>query len=147
RQGVEPDPLNGPAVALLAAEWLKDLPGQLLVATHLVLESEEASARTLATLEACFAAESLAGSEVAKGAARAFTDFQPYADGFSRILVENRGLAPRRAGRLVQRLLEIETYRLMALLAFPLAREIGPEMARLEQALEELTSRMILSRE
>lgn len=62
------------------------------------------------------------------------------------MLVEDRSLAPRRAGRLVQRLLEIETYRLMALLAFPLARQIGPEMARLEQALESLTSRMIESR-
>jgi uncharacterized membrane-anchored protein len=147
RLGVEPDPFSEPAIALLPKEWLRRLPGQLLVATHLALEAEGAPPRTLETLEQCFIAESLAGSEVAKGSASAFTDFQLHSDGFTRILVEDRGLAPRRAGRLVQRLLEIETYRLMALLAFPLAREIGPEMARLEQALESLTSRMIHSRE
>lgn len=147
RSGVEPDPFSEPAIALLPEEWLKRLPGQLLVATHLALEPEGGAPRTLETLERCFIAESLAGSEVAKGTACAFTDFQLHDDGFTRILVEDRGLAPRRAGRLVQRLLEIETYRLMALLAFPLAREIGPEMARLEQALESLTSRMIHSRE
>lgn len=144
--GAESEPFKEPAITLLPAEWLARLPGQLLAATHLVLEQQGAEPRTLQTLEECFIADSLAGSEVARGAARAFTDFRLHHDGFTRMLVEDRSLAPRRAGRLVQRLLEIETYRLMALLAFPLARQIGPEMARLEQALESLTSRMIESR-
>lgn len=147
RQGVAADPFQAPAIDLLPAAWLAELPGQLLVATHLVVEREGAPARTLATLEQCFFADSLAGSEVARGQARTFTDFQQHADGFTRFLVEDRGLAPRRAGRLVQRLLEVETYRLMALLAFPLARQIGPDMARLEQELEDLTSRIVHSRE
>ncbi|HEX5514628.1 MAG TPA: DUF3422 domain-containing protein [Gammaproteobacteria bacterium] len=144
--GAESEPFKEPAITLLPTEWLARLPGQLLAATHLVLEQQGAAPRTLQTLEQCFMADSLAGSEVARGAARAFTDFRLHADGFTRMLVEDRSLAPRRAGRLVQRLLEIETYRLMALLAFPLARQISPEMARLEQALESLTSRMIESR-
>lgn len=145
-RGVEREPFSEPAIQLLPAEWLAGLPGQLLVATHLVLEQRGRPPRELRELEPFFVAESLAGSEVARGAARAFTDFRLHEDGFSRFLVEDQGLAPRQAGRLVQRLLEVETYRLMALLAFPLARQIGPEMARLEQRLEALTSRLLESR-
>lgn len=147
RAGVESaQPFGEPAIGLLPAAWLAGLPGQLLAAVHLVLDAQDTAPRSPLELEQCLSADSLAGSEVAQGAARAFTDFRLHEDGFTRILVEDRGLAPRRAGRLVQRLLEIETYRLMALLAFPLARQIGPEMARLEQALEELTCRLIDSR-
>lgn len=144
--GVESVLFGQPAISLLPSDWLVNLPGELLVATHLVLVPQGGEPRGLNALEDCFVAESLAGSEVARGAARAFTDYRLHADGFSRILVEDQGLAPRQAGRLVQRLLEVETYRLMALLAFPLARQIGPEMARLEQALEGLTGQLIESR-
>jgi uncharacterized membrane-anchored protein len=41
----------------------------------------------------------------------------------------------------VQRLLEIETYRMMALLAFPLASEVGPALTRAEGALAAITER------
>jgi uncharacterized membrane-anchored protein len=67
--------------------------------------------------------------------ATAWTDFRIHADGFGRVLLHDRGLGPRRAGRVVQRLLEVETYRMMALLALPLAREAAPEIARVEREL------------
>jgi uncharacterized membrane-anchored protein len=41
-------------------------------------------------------------------------------------------VTPGQAGRLLQRLLEIETYRVMALLAFPLAREAGPRLTAMD---------------
>jgi uncharacterized membrane-anchored protein len=43
----------------------------------------------------------------------------------------------------VQRLLEIETYRMMALLAFPLAREVGASLTHAEARLARITERMI----
>ena len=49
-------------------------------------------------------------------------------------------LSPRRLGRLVQRLLEIETYRMAALLGLPAAREVGSVLARAERELAELAS-------
>ena len=67
--------------------------------------------------------------------AHAFTDFRIHTGGFSRILVQDHGMAPRQAGRVVQRLLEIDTYRMLALLALPLAREISPRLTRSEQEL------------
>jgi uncharacterized membrane-anchored protein len=54
-------------------------------------------------------------------------------DGFGRILVRDIGLDHFEAGRLVQRLLEIETYRMMALIALPLVQEHGPQISLIEE--------------
>jgi uncharacterized membrane-anchored protein len=78
---------------------------------------------------------------VAGGEALAWTDFHLGSDGHTRILVRDKGLSPSHAGRVIQRLLEIETYRMTALLGLPLAREAGPELASLEQRLEGIVAR------
>jgi uncharacterized membrane-anchored protein len=128
------DPFAETAIDGVARDWLERLPGELLVAVHLAFLAKEAPPAT-AALERAFVAESLVGSDVAGGMAAAWTDFRIHGDGFGRILLHDRGLGPRRAGRVVQRLLEIETYRMMALLALPLAREASPEVARAEREL------------
>jgi uncharacterized membrane-anchored protein len=69
-------------------------------------------------------------------------DFALHEDGFGRVLVRDRHLRPRQAGRLVQRLLEIETYRTLALLALPAARRYGGELTRVGESLTEITARM-----
>jgi len=52
----------------------------------------------------------------------------------------DRDLTPRQAGRTLQRLLEIETYRMMAMLALPLAREQARRAVAVEEALAALTA-------
>ena len=113
------------ALDLAPREWLAALPGQVLVATHVEL------VRALPDMTV-FAEEDLIGSEVAGGALQAFTDFRPGPDGFTRFdLVQHHG-GEVLAGRVLQQLLEIETYRLLALLAFPLASASAGSIARLE---------------
>ena len=82
----------------------------------------------------------MVGATVADGAAWVFTDFL-FEDGFSRFLVIDVSLTRRQAGRTVQRLVEIETYRLMALLAFPVAKEVGRLLGASEQRLADLMDR------
>ncbi|MFO0292872.1 MAG: DUF3422 family protein [Rhodospirillales bacterium] len=117
------------------ADWLHAIPGQRLVAAHLAVLGRAAPPPDAETLARWLQADFLAGSVVAGGAASVWTDFRVHADGFGRIVVHDRGLAPRQGGRMVQRLLEIETYRMMALLALPLAREIAPRIGRADQEL------------
>jgi uncharacterized membrane-anchored protein len=69
-----------------------------------------------------------------------YTDFAIHADGFSRMVLLAGNLSPRRLGRLVQRLLEIETYRMAALLGLPAAREATNILASAERELAELAS-------
>jgi uncharacterized membrane-anchored protein len=123
----------------LPPDWLDRLAGERLVAVHVALEARDAPPRATEALAADFVMETLCASLVGDGAAMAWTDFRIHQDGFGRILARDVGLSERRAGRLVQRLLEIETYRTFALLALPVARDIAPRITRIEQGLAEIT--------
>jgi hypothetical protein len=57
-------------------------------------------------------------------------------DGFTRFVVLDFGLPPDQAAREAQRLCEIEAYRMLAMLSFPLAQREATQLAQLEQALQ-----------
>jgi uncharacterized membrane-anchored protein len=80
----------------------------------------------------------LVGSTVADGFGEVFTDFALHADGFSRTVLLAGGMTPRRLGRLVQQLLEIDGYRMMALLGLPVAREAFAALGKAESELAAL---------
>jgi uncharacterized membrane-anchored protein len=67
------------------------------------------------------------------------SDFRQDADGLTRIAVLDHGLGPARAGALTQRLLEIETYRTLALMGLPEAQRLAPDLARIEGELARIT--------
>lgn len=113
-------------------------PGPHLVAADLHLLPEKAAP----DLETLFDAASLAASLVDGEAAIAATDFRAGADGFVRILVLDRALTPAKAGALVQRLLEVETYRVLALLGLPEAHRLAPSVRRTEEVLVRIAGTM-----
>ncbi|ANQ86039.1 hypothetical protein dqs_3011 [Azoarcus olearius] len=129
--------------ALLAvpAAWRKDIPGQLITATHIELRSARDVPPDTVMVQVSPRGKTVVGSRIADGAGWVFTDFHLH-EGFSRFLVLDEGLTPRQAGRTVQRLVEIETYRVMALLAFPVAKEVGRLLSRAEDELADLMDRM-----
>jgi uncharacterized membrane-anchored protein len=87
----------------------------------------------------------IVGANIAGGAGAAFTDFRLYPDGFSRWVIHDFSMTPRQSGRLLQRLMEIDTYRMMALLAFPVARELTPFLTASERELAEITTAMAIA--
>ncbi len=120
-----------PAMTMAEAMAPVGQPGPLLVAVDFHLRNE----RDWIPLDTIFDQASLAASLVDKGAAVAATDFRTDAKGFVRILVDDRGLTPQRAGALTQRLLEIETYRTLALLGLPEAQRLAPGVKAVEDTL------------
>ncbi|MBQ8102502.1 MAG: DUF3422 domain-containing protein, partial [Afipia sp.] len=106
-------PFHPDAASLALPMRLFAQPGPLLVAVDLHLLSEDPQ-RTAP--ERLFDKASLAVAENSDGAAVYATDFQPGPSGFVRILVANRTMSPDRAGALVRRVIELETYRTLALL-------------------------------
>jgi uncharacterized membrane-anchored protein len=142
--GAGGNPFVEPAIKAVPAKWLAALPGETMVAAHAALMPAPAEPVDPERLSAeLFDCNPLVGSTIADGGAAAYTDFRIHSDGFSRLLVHVRRLPPRQAGRSVQRLLEIDTYRVMALLAFPVARDLTPFLARSERELAEITSAML----
>jgi uncharacterized membrane-anchored protein len=135
-------PFSSVALNSVPEPWLAGIPGELVAGVHLSLEAASRPLRSVHEVVELFRTPNVAGSMVADGGALVVTDFRLHGDGLGRILVQDRGLPAMRTGRLVQRLLEIETYRLMALLAFPLARGAGGELYALEKRLQQMTERM-----
>jgi uncharacterized membrane-anchored protein len=116
------------------ADWLAGLPGEWLVGLHLLLTPADAAAGE-ALARSLLDENSLVGSSVTDGQAQIYTDFRLDAEGFARQVVCARAMNPRRLGRTVQRLLEIETYRMMALLGLPVAREVAATLHDAERDL------------
>jgi uncharacterized membrane-anchored protein len=134
------DPFGQPALEVVPAEWLADIPGEVMVASHAaLLRAGPAAPDYEAVAAQHFAGNVLVGASIAGGAGIALTDCRIH-DGFGRLLVFDRGMSPRQAGRMMQRLLEIDTYRLMALLALPVARSLTPALTSSERELAQITS-------
>lgn len=70
------------------------------------------------------------------------SDFRVDENGFTKILVCDLGLTPHNLGALVQRLLEVETYRPLALLGLSAALELGPFVDRIDRRLGEVLEEM-----
>ncbi len=85
---------------------------------------------------------SLTAFKVLDGAGQAAMDFRPDGDGLTRIVVFNDTMTPIQCGAVVQRLLEIETYRSLALLGLFEANRLQPELGAIEAELVDLTSKM-----
>ncbi len=140
KQGEFGVPFHDPVINLVPNQWLESLQGELFAAVHLVLEAKDK--RRTNKIPTLFDGNSIVGCRVAGGRALAYSDLKLHEDRFARILVRNQELTVRQAGRLVQRLLEIETYRNLALAALPLAQQASPRINDAEQKLAHVAQRM-----
>ncbi|MBC7280717.1 MAG: DUF3422 family protein [Hoeflea sp.] len=114
-------------------------PGNLI--SGIRLEVREDGPETQAAIET-FDLTSLCLSEIKGGQAMIATDFRQDGDGLTRILVIDKGMTDAGRGAVVQRLLDIETYRTLAALGLSLARSLSPEMRRIEDNLTKITQEM-----
>ncbi len=139
---LEGAPFSEAAIDVVPRDWLDGLPGERLVAMQIELldaGSPEPAAEELTKL---LSVDTFAGSRVSGGAAEVWMDFAMDGAGYGRALVRDRSLRPHQAGRVVQRLCEIETYRMMALLSFPLAKSAGRELSQVRDQLTPITDRL-----
>ncbi|MGJ5177751.1 DUF3422 domain-containing protein [Bradyrhizobium oligotrophicum] len=113
--------------------------GELLVAVKLEVE---AVPDAVARAEEIFDKSSLAVVSIKGGSGAVASDFRLDDDGFTRILVCADGATPERLGALVQRVLELETYRTLALLGLPAALALAPSVDSSERRLGEVLAEM-----
>ena len=122
----------------LPAAWLAAFPDDVLVATRLEMRCDKSGSEAAPTASDGV----MIGSAVLEGAARVFTDFRADEGGMTHFRVLLRSDDRALAGRLALILLEIETYRLMALLAFPLAGQAATELRTVEAEAGVLAARL-----
>ncbi len=135
-------PFADPALDALPAGWFDRLPGQMIAATHVVIVPDTPDWAHRERIAAALGAIDLVGSEITENTAAVYTDLQLDARGFTRLLIVNRGMDAAQTGRQAQRLIEIETYRMMAMLGFPVARQAAGELNEVDRRLGELIARL-----
>jgi uncharacterized membrane-anchored protein len=123
--------------------WLGEIPGRTVAAIQLVMLQAElpeptpkAQATLMAQAQQWFGHRTVVASQLGGGHSWAATDFLIQPSGFEHLLVITPpGTSDTRAGRISQRLLELETYRLMALRGLPVAKALSPTLAQAEAQL------------
>ena len=127
---------------VLPEDWLLQAPGKRMVSLLIRVEAmPDSDDRLLARIEDWFVPESLAIAKVVDGAAVVAGDFRIDPAGHMRFAVfVQPGTGPRRVGRIVQRLCEIETYRAMAMLGLMRCRTLGARLNALDPKLAALVS-------
>lgn len=159
----EPDLLAQLAVP---SDWLRRIPGRTIAAIQLAMvhgpldDAGALMAQAMTWLGGRTVVASLMGSNVQSsnvtaeasdrhgyrhpmGHSWALTQFRLRSDGFERMLViAPEGTSQTRAGRIAARLLELETYRLMALRGLPAAKALAPTLTQLEAVLADSTAKL-----
>ncbi len=144
---------NAPALhqaLALPPGWVGAIPGRTVAAILLAMvqaelpaQTSEAQATLMRPVQRWFGERTVVASQLGGGHSWAATDFQLRESGFEHMLV----VAPpatteTRAGRISQRLLEIEIYRLMALRGLPVAKVLSPMLAQAEGQLAAITAQL-----
>jgi uncharacterized membrane-anchored protein len=131
---------------VLPEAWLRNIPGRTIAAIKLAMVHGELTTAeaTMAAARQWFGDHPVVASVLGNNShSWAVTDFVLRPSGFERMLV----IAPAdttqtRAGRVSQRLLELETYRLMALRGLPVAKSLAPMLANAETGLADITAQL-----
>lgn len=142
--GLPPQPFDPSAGAIFADEWQRQAPGKRIVAMMIQIDLlPENPADILPRLSEWFADESLASVWVLDEAAVVAGDFRIDTAGWMRFSVFVRpGTDPGRIGRIAQRLMELETYRVMSMMGLGRGRVVSKQLNALEPRLTDIVQGM-----
>jgi uncharacterized membrane-anchored protein len=124
------------AIDSVPRAWLDSLPGSVVVLTTLVISREDQRPDAIPD------PKEAVGSRLVESAATLLTDLRADAAGMTRFRLFMHVDDPVLTGRIALSLLEIESYRLMALLAFPVAQQTSARLSEIEAEARELTEKI-----
>ncbi|TPE52183.1 DUF3422 family protein [Amaricoccus solimangrovi] len=144
--GLSEQPFSGDLFALFPSDWLAEAPGKIVTSALIRVErmdQETTESRLRDQAERWFVPESLTASRVIDGEAVIATDFRIDENGHSRMAIfAQPDIGGRRLGRIAQRLLEIDTYKSMALLTLPRAQTVAAAVSRIDTQLSAIVGDM-----
>ncbi len=140
-------PFSGDLMAAFPSDWLARVNGQVITSAEVWINREktvqDVESRLLGDIKNWFVGESLAAAYMLERNAAVVGDFRIDEAGHMRFVVIGiAGVGARRMGRVVQRVLEIETYKSMAMMTLPVARKVAAEAGVLDGELAQIARQM-----
>ena len=125
------------------ADWLAEAPGLRITSALIRIQPLKDDEALGADIAEWFVPDSVAVARVLDNAAVIAGDFRIDPAGHQRLLISvSPETGPRRVGRIMQRLCEIETYKSMSMLGFSRVRELSPRMGELENRMRAMIGDM-----
>ena len=145
--GLGQRPFDPALFEVFPPDWVDEAPGARITSVILRVDFIPDDLDDIThSLQDWFVPESLACSRVQDGAAIVASDFRIDAAGHMRMAIfVPKGSGPRRIGRLVQRLCEIETYKSMSMLGLARSRQLSARMGELDGQLSDLVGSMTVN--
>jgi len=129
--------------------WLKAIPGKTIAAIQLAMLNEGMDDPDAIYKSKQWLGEgTVIGSKMGRTAgdqshSHLITNLRIGEDGFVRMLIlASKETSENRAGRIAQRLLELETYRIMSLLSLPIAKKLASKLSATETELVKITAKL-----
>ncbi|MCE2517153.1 MAG: DUF3422 domain-containing protein [Alphaproteobacteria bacterium] len=129
-----------PATTSAPLNWARNLPAPLFNAIWIELGGKAPRHLDQASVMAMLDSRSVTGNLFSDEAAQIHFSFDIDSNGFSRVAVFNNAIPSHRMGRVVQRIVEAETYRMMALLGFATVQDHSADLGRIETVISSLTN-------
>lgn len=143
REGVSERPFDPRDFEVFPEDWLEEAPGMRVTSALIRIEALQDEDKLAECVAEWFVPESVAVSRVLDGAAVIAGDFRIDPAGHQRFLIAVAPeTGPRRVGRIMQRICEIETYKSMSMLGFSRVKELSPRMGELENRMRAMMGDM-----
>ena len=127
---------------IVLADLLQGTEGEMIAALRIAVVQAGGTVVDERSVSTMLESPNFVGARISDGQASLYSSFRLDDRGFGRFLLVDSNTTAPQLGRAVQRVIEMEVYRMMAMLAFPEARRIAGELDRVERALSELVARL-----
>ena len=141
KTGLLADAFDQDAVTL-PLEWARRAPVELFHAIWLEIGGKPPARLSETKMLAIMESRAVAANKFSEGAGEVHFAFDVDKSGFSRVVLFNSSITANRLGRAVQRIVELETYRLLAMLGFAAAREHAAKLGQIEKLVGGLTNEL-----
>ncbi len=130
--------ISGDACDALPSDWLSKFPGEVISATNLAICTDIDEAQ----LNRYVGTNSVIVSELIHQQFTLWTALQIDSGGFTRFFLQQNTQGQYQLGRVILKILEIETYRQMSLLSLPIAKKIAPKATSMGNSCANILDRM-----
>ncbi len=128
---------SSPAIEMIPDEWVAQIPGETVNRLQICVENV-AEYGDESDIEKLFNSDSMIASNISDSQMRVWSDYLLSPQGNTRFLVQSKTDDTDRIGRAIQRLIDIENYRMLAFIGLQKARKIAGPMTRIEAELEDV---------
>ena len=139
KSGLSSDAFSPAKLPHLPFDWVRNVPAELFHAIWLEIGGKPPTRLTPHLVHKLLDSRSAPSNMISDDAAQLHVSFDIDSEGFSRAALFNLSIPANRMGRIIQRVIEMETYRMLTLLGLSAAQTHGQTLNKIDESLGHLT--------